>query len=101
MLVGSIVHPDVKTVFPIGFEPIEREDGSRKNDCGQNAGKRWVDNFRQDHPKLKIIFLGDELYSSGPFIQKLISKNIAYILVAKPDDHKALYEYFWAGISLI
>lgn len=97
MLVGSIVHPDAKTVFPIGFEPIEREDGSTKNDCEQNAGKRWIDNFRHDHPKLKIIFLGDGLYSKGPFIKKLNEKNMRYILVAKPDDHKALYEYFWAG----
>jgi hypothetical protein len=97
MLVGSIVHPDVKTVFPIGFEPIEREDGSVKNDCEQSAGKRWIDNFRQDHPKLNVIFLGDGLYSKGPFIQKLMAKNMRYILVAKPDDHKALYDYFWAG----
>ncbi len=97
MLVGSIVHPDVKTVFPIGFEPIEREDGRKKNDCEQNAGKRWIDNFRQDHPKLKAIFLGDGLYSKAPFIQKLNDKNMFYILVAKPDDHKALYDYFWAG----
>jgi hypothetical protein len=97
MLVGSIVHPNVKTVFPLGFEPIERGDGSVKNDCEQNAGKRWIDNFRQDHPKLNVIFLGDGLYSKGPFIQKLMVKNMRYILVAKPDDHKALYDYFWAG----
>ena len=97
MLVGSIVHPDAKTVFPIGFEPIEREDGSTKNDCEQNAGKRWTDNFRQDHPKLKVIFLGDGLYSRGPFIKKLNETNMRYILVAQPDDHKALYDYFWAG----
>lgn len=97
MLVGSVVHPYMKTVFPIGFEPIVREDGQKKNDCEQNAGKRWIDNFRQDHPKLKVIFLGDGLYSRGPFIEKLKEKNVHYLLVAKEDDHKALYDYFWAG----
>lgn len=97
MLVGCIVHPDVKTVFPIGFEPIQRDDGSKKNDCEQAAGKRWIDHFRQDHPKLNVVFLGDGLYSKGPFIQKLMHKNMHYILVAKEDDHKNLYDYFWAG----
>lgn len=97
MLVGCLVHPDKRTVLPIGFEPIERFDGSRKNDCEQNAGKRWIDRFRQTHPKLKVIFLGDGLYSRGPFIQKLKEKNMSYLLVAKQDDHKALYDYFWAA----
>jgi hypothetical protein len=83
MLVGSVVHPYMKTVFPIGFEPIVREDGQKKNDCEQNAGKRWIDNFRQDHPKLKVIFLGDGLYSRGPFIQKLKEKICIIFLLLK------------------
>ena len=97
MLVGCIVHPDRKTVFPVGFAPIVREDGAQKNDCEQNAGKRWLDEFRKAHPKLPVIFLGDGLYSKAPFIQKLNDKRMRYILVAKEDDHKALYDYFWAG----
>ena len=33
-----------------------------------------------------------ELYSHVPFVQLLREKKLAFILVAKPTDHKALYE---------
>ena len=48
--------------------------------------------IKQDHPNLPIIICGDSLYSNQPFITDLNKNKFSYILVAKPDDHKSLYE---------
>jgi len=99
MVVGSIVHPKMRQVLPIGFEPIVKSDGDKKNDCERNASKRWLTNFRRDHPQLSTIIIGDGLSSNGPFIKNLEEHRCKYILVAKDDDHKSLMEHFWAGKS--
>lgn len=97
MLVGSIVSPNMKQVLPICFEPISRIDGSKKNDCERNCGKRWLEIFRQYHPQLPAIIVGDGLYSNAPFIDCVKEKRCSFIFVAKEADHKYLYDYFWAG----
>lgn len=68
MLVGSIVHPSLNCVLPVNFEPIERGDRDKKNDCEHTAGKRFLGSFRSAHPQLPTIFLGDGLYSDGPAV---------------------------------
>jgi hypothetical protein len=99
MVVGSIVHPDKKQVLPLGFEPIVKSDGQEKNDCERNASKRWLINFREAHPKLPVIVIGDGLFSNGPFIDDLESHHCHYILVAQEKDHKYLYDWFWKAES--
>ncbi len=95
MVVGSIVHPDMRQVLPIGFEPIVKSDGQQKNDCERNASKRWLDNFREAHPKLPVVIIGDGLFSNGPFIDMLEHHRCHYILVCQEKDHKYLYDWFW------
>jgi hypothetical protein len=94
ILQSVIVHPDKKQVIPLAPEPIQNTDGSKKQDCEINAAKRLLKKIRKTHPKLKIIFVGDGLYSKQPFIDELKKANIPFILVAKPSDHKILYEWF-------
>ncbi len=55
ILQAAIVHPDMKQVLPFSPEPITNKDGSKKQDCEINAGKRIVSKIRKNHPKLKII----------------------------------------------
>jgi len=93
ILQAAIVHPDVKQVLPLAPEPITNKDGSKKQDCEINAGKRIVFKIRKNHPKLKIIITGDGLYSKQPFVDELKKANMSYILVAKPTDHKILFEW--------
>lgn len=93
ILQAVIVHPDVKQVIPLAPEPIQNKDGTKKQDCELNAGKRMILKIRKNHPKLKIIVTGDGLYSKQPFIDTLKAKGMSYILVAKPKDHKILYEW--------
>lgn len=95
ILQAVIVHPDMHQVIPLFPEPIQNSDGYTKQDCETNAGKRIVENIRKTHPKLSIIITGDDLYSKQPFIDTLKANGMSYILVAKPTDHKILFE--WVG----
>jgi len=63
----SIVHPDMRQVIPLAPEPIQNIDGSAKQDCERNAGKRLLNKIRTTHPKLKSIITGDGLYANQPF----------------------------------
>lgn len=93
ILQAVIVHPDIKQVLPLAPEPIQNKDGSKKQDCEINAGKRMLSKIRSTHPKLKLIVTGDGLYSKQPFIDELKKARMSYILVAKPTDHKILFEW--------
>jgi len=93
ILQAVIVHPDMKQVLPLAPEPIHNKDGSTKQDCEINAGKRIITKIKKAHPKLKMIITGDDLYSKQPFIDQLKKADMSYILVAKPTDHKILFEW--------
>ena len=94
ILQAVIVHPDNKQVIALAPEAIQNTDGTEKQDCEINAGKRLVKKIRKTHPKLKIVFSGDDLFSNQPFIDELKAQNMSFILVAKPSSHKILYEWF-------
>ena len=89
----SIMHPSIKQVIPLHAEEIANTDGTTKQDCEINAGKRAIGKVRQDHPQLRLTFVGDGLFSKQPFIQTLSDNRFDYILVAQTSDHKALFEY--------
>lgn len=87
-----VVHPDKRNVIPLCPEPILNQDGSDKNDCERNACKRFLENFRREHPHLKAILVEDGLSSTAPNILTIEKYNLKYILVAKPGDHQFLFE---------
>lgn len=87
-----VVHPEKKNVIPLCPEPILNKDGSDKNDCERNACKRFLKHFRREHPHLKAIFLQDGLASNAPNIEMLKENSLRFILIAKPGDHRFLFE---------
>lgn len=93
ILQAVIVHPDIRRVIPLFPEPIQNSDGYTKQDCEMNAGKRILGKIRRAHPKLSIIITGDDLYSKQPTIDALKENSMSFILVAKPTDHKTLFEW--------
>jgi len=95
ILQAVIVHPDKRQVLPLAPEPIRNTDGTKKQDCEINAGKRIINKIRKAHPKLNIIITADGLYSKQPFVDQLKDAGMSFILVAKPKDHKILFE--WAN----
>ena len=87
-----VVHPDKRNVIPLCPEPILNQDGNEKNDCERNACKRFLENFRREHPHLKAILVEDGLSSTAPNIRMIEEHALKYILVAKPGDHQFLFE---------
>jgi hypothetical protein len=92
MLGACIVHPDQSNVIPLCPEIIQNGDGAVKNDCERNATKRFIENFRREHPHLKVIILGDGLTSNAPNIRLLEEHKMKYLLGAKPGDHQFLFD---------
>ena len=92
MLGACIVHPDQSNVIPLCPENIQNGDGSAKNDCERNAAKRFIENFKREHPHLKVIILGDGIASNAPYIRLLESHKMKYLLGAKPGDHQSLFD---------
>ncbi len=92
MFGACIVHPDKKNVIPLCPEVILNQDGSSKNDCERNACKRFLANFRREHPHLKAILVEDGLSSTAPHIRVIEEFGLKYILGAKPGDHQFLFE---------
>ena len=87
-----MVHPKQKVIVPLMPEEISNQDGSNKQDCEINAAKRALRLLKQDHPKLKTILVGDDLYSNQPMIEQVLSLKMHFIFVAKPGNHKSMFE---------
>jgi hypothetical protein len=92
MFGACVVHPDKRNVIPLCPEAILNQDGSSKNDCERNACKRFLENFRREHPHLKAILVEDGLSSTAPHIRMIEEFGLKYILGAKPGDHQFLFE---------
>jgi len=92
ILQPALVRPGLQQVLPLAPEFIRRQDGQSKQDCETNAAKRAIKRIRQEYPQLELIIVADSLYSSMPFVRELTALRFSYLLVAKPEDHKSLYE---------
>ena len=71
LLGATLVHPDLKEVIPLAPEPIIQQDGQTKNDCERNATRRWLKQFRQEHPHLPVIVVEDALSANAPHLRDL------------------------------
>jgi hypothetical protein len=94
MLGAVLVHPDFHEVIPLCPEPIQRADGQQKNDCERNAARRWLKQFRRDHPHLPVIVIEDALSSNAPHIRDLRAAGCHFILGVKEGDHPHLFAQF-------
>ncbi len=99
MLAGVMVHPDIPEVLPLCPEPISKADGATKNDCEQNALRRFLEHFRKEHPHLKVILTYDALIANGPCIKHIKESKTHFIIGVKPDGNKSLFEWL-KGIEL-
>ena len=53
---------------------------------------RMLERLRSDYPRMAAIIVADSLYSKQPFVEKLTAGRFSFLLVAKPGDHKSLYQ---------
>lgn len=80
-------------VLPLEPEFIWPQDGHEKQDCEQEAAKRWINAHANQLAAWKVTILGDDLLSRQPFCELLLDKKLNYILVCKPDSHPELYRW--------
>jgi hypothetical protein len=89
-----IVAPGQAEVLALAPEFITPQDGQLKQDCEQEAAKRWV---RRHAPQLpftdNVTVLGDDLFCHQPFGALLMEHGWNFILVCKPASHATLYEW--------
>lgn len=93
ILQAVMLHPHMRQVLPLAPEPVANSDGHRKQDCELAAAKRMLPKIRTAHPRLPLIITADGLYSNQPFVEALKQARMSFILVAKPTDHKLLFEW--------
>ena len=95
-LQASMMHPGKKQVIPMIAEDIRNTDGKVKQDCETNAAKRLIVKLRQNHPKMKMILGGDDLFSRSPMIIIVKAEGMSFIFVAKPSSHPCMFEHLAA-----
>ena len=99
MLAGVIVHPDQQEVFPLCPEPISKSDGFKKNDCEQNAMKRFLMDLQKEHPRLQFIITEDALSAKGPYLKKIKEIGAHFIVNVNPTGNPSLFEWL-RGVAL-
>ena len=63
--------------------------------------KRFIEKFRQDHPKLPCILIADALHSDSKFIKDLKFFDLDFILSVKPGNNESLFNWVaqWEGLN--
>jgi hypothetical protein len=69
------------------------QDGHAKQDCEQEAAKRWVRRQAPTLPFASVTVLGDDLFCHQPVCEVLVQNHWNFILVCKPESHATLYEW--------
>jgi hypothetical protein len=86
-----LVAPGQSAVIPLEPEFILPQDGSEKQDCEQQAVKRWLARNAARFAPWRITILTDDLHSRQPFCSLLLQHQCNFILTCKPDSHPTLY----------
>ncbi len=92
MLGAALIHPDSKLVVPFAPEPIQKQDGDKKNDCERNAVKRLLASIRAEHPDLDITITEDALSANYPHVKDLKTHSFHFILGIKPGGQKKFFD---------
>ena len=99
MLAATLVAPGHNRVLPLMPEFIVKPDGAQKQDCERNAAKRWLCAHGDRVKPLRPIFLGDDLFACQSICQIIVADGHDFLLTAKPESHKALYD-FMSGVEI-
>ncbi len=99
MLAATVVAPGHARALPLPPEFVTPQDGADKQDCERQAAKRWLARHGARTAALRPVYLGDDLYACQPVCQAVLNAGGDFLLTAKPDSHKTLYEYL-DGIDL-
>ena len=92
VLLPVLSAPGQPHVIPLAPEFMSPQDGDEKQDCEQQAIKRWVIGHQARFAPWEITVLVDDLHSHQPTLTLLRANKMHFVAVCKPDSHLALYE---------
>lgn len=93
MVNPALVTPGKSQVIALPPVCVLPQDGDKKQDCENKAGKRWLKRHGKTYAPLHITLLGDDLYCHQPMCETIRASGFNFILVCKPDSHRTLYEW--------
>jgi hypothetical protein len=73
-------------------EFILPQDGHDKQDCEQEALKRWVKRNAGHFSPWKVTVLADDLHAHQPICELLQARRMHFLLTCKVESHPTLYE---------
>lgn len=91
VLAAVLVAPGHEQVIALDPEFITPQDGHDKQDCEQQAIKRWVKRNARRFARWSVTIMTDDLHSHQPLCQLLLEHELHFIMTCKEESHPALY----------
>ena len=92
-----VVKPGSNQVISLEPQFISPQDGAKKQDCENAAGKRWITGYGLHYVEHGVSILGDDLYCNEPMCRLLIEHGYNFILTCKYSSHKYLEQWIEAA----
>jgi hypothetical protein len=92
VMLAVLSAPGQSQVFSLDPEFITPQDGYEKQDCEQQAIKRWVKRNAPRFAPWRVTILADDLHCHQPLCEQLLEQQMHFILTCKPESHPTLYE---------
>lgn len=92
VMMAVVCAPEQEQVICLDPEFITPQDGYEKQDCEQQAAKRWVERNAERFEAWGVTILADDLHCHQPLCELLLEHKMHFILTCKPESHRALYE---------
>ena len=93
MLGATLVAPGHDKVVPLPPQFMVPQDGANKQDCENQAAKRWLAAHGARYARLRPVYLGDDLFSRQPLVEAVRAQGASFIFVCKPSSHPLIQEY--------
>lgn len=92
VMAAVVCAPGQEHVICLQPEFITPQDGHEKQDCEQEAIKRWVERHAQRFSDWSVTVLTDDLHCHQPTCELLLQHKLHFVLTCKEDSHQGLYE---------
>ncbi len=92
MLLAGVGAPEQEAVICVEPEFITPQDGHAKQDCEQQAIKRWIKRNAARFAPESVTILTDDLHCHYPLCTLPAQHHMHFILTCKESSHPALYE---------
>ena len=92
VMMAVVCASEQEHVICLDPEFITPQDGHEKQDCEQQATKRWVKRNAERFESWSVTILADDLHCHQPLCELLQKHKMHFILTCKPESHEALYE---------